>query len=246
MLLAFVDRHPFGTGMLGIGSGISATGISFWQQLDLMIRVAGGAVALLLSIVMLILHAHKLFCLAKTRGWFGLCTIAAAFLMFTGCSAVPARIPTVSPAAVSVLTAATANAKALRSNTAARASLTSASANVAKLSTTATPEQKPIVEQLAVAIDATSKELAATGTELQTTSQALTQSTEQVGDLQKQLFASVDAKDAAEKATKNAEEARDFWRSVTWKLALVALALTVWTFRKPIAALCGVPTWLPV
>jgi len=43
-------------------------------------------------------------------------------------------------------------------------------------------------------------------------------------------------------AKAHAEKSRDFWRGTAWKLALLSLALGIWTLRKPLLALCGVPT----
>ncbi len=44
------------------------------------------------------------------------------------------------------------------------------------------------------------------------------------------------------KTKEHAEAGRDFWRGTAWKLALLSLALGIWTFRRPLLALCGVPT----
>ena len=51
-------------------------------------------------------------------------------------------------------------------------------------------------------------------------------------------------KQAAElaKAREQAEASRDFWRGTAWKLALLSLALGIWTFRRPLLNICGVPT----
>ncbi|GEM_PF-5622092 len=54
-------------GMIGIGGGLSASAISFLQQLDLVIRVAGGFVALLVGITVLILQIPK--AVAQVRKW---------------------------------------------------------------------------------------------------------------------------------------------------------------------------------
>jgi len=96
LLLDLYDRHPFGIGMIGIGSGLSASAISFLQQLDLIIRVTGGFVALLVGISVLILQGHKVYCLVRKwlHGPVLIAAAAVAALMMTGCAALrPVPIP---------------------------------------------------------------------------------------------------------------------------------------------------------
>lgn len=59
-------------------------------------------------------------------------------------------------------------------------------------------------------------------------------------ELQENIDALKARADNAEKDLSSMTSARDFWRSCTWKLGLVSLALGIWTFRKPILALFGV------
>ena len=227
--------------MIGIGGGLSAQVISMLQQLDLIIRVAGGFVALLVGVIVLILQGHKLYCLARVRKWFGLSIVIAALTAYSGCSAVPVRIPIMSPAAVSVLTAATSNAKAIASSAAAQERISSARAKASQLSVSAAPEQRAIIHELSDSLDAANVEIVHTQTNLRATDEALTQSAKRVDALQGQLSDSADALSIEQTAHKKAIAGRDFWRSVTWKLALLSLALGLWTFRKPIRALFGVP-----
>jgi len=47
------ERNPVATGMIGMGSSLSASAITFLVQLDLIIRIAGGVVALLIGLISL-------------------------------------------------------------------------------------------------------------------------------------------------------------------------------------------------
>ena len=71
---------------------------------------------------------------------------------------------------------------------------------------------------------------------------ALTNAGTQIEALQAQTEAEATARAAAEQREQKADAARIFWRAWTWKLAGLCFAFGLWTFRKPILALCGVPT----
>lgn len=166
--------------------------------------------------------------------------------VFSGCSAVPARIHPVSQAAISVLSAATSNARAMRSSAAVQSSITTARAQTAQLAATASEAQKPVVAQIEADLDAANKMVVETQADLDQTNQALNKSTAQIGDLQMQLTDLSDAKDASDKLANKEKASAGFWRSVTWKLTLLSLGMGLWIFRKPLLALCGVPTALPI
>ena len=71
--------------------------------------------------------------------------------------------------------------------------------------------------------------------------EALADSSGQLDIFQKQLRAMDAELTKARQAANRLQEGRDFWRAIAWKLALLSMALGVWTFRKPLIALCGGP-----
>jgi hypothetical protein len=59
-------------------------------------------------------------------------------------------------------------------------------------------------------------------------------------DLQKSIDVLAAQRDAFKRDAAAMETARDFWRGCVWKLGLLSLGLSLWIFRKPILALCGI------
>ena len=168
--------------------------------------------------------------------------ITLAFLL-CGCTGARTNVqqfPTANVrAAVESATRATQNAT--QRAAAARVSLRLAVAKSQELLTVASPGERPLVMQLDAALEQTQTELNATQEQLKTADGALADSADQLTTVQKQLCAT-DAELAKSREKVNGLEAsREFWRASAWRLALLALALGLWTFRKPLLALCGGP-----
>ena len=127
--------------------------------------------------------------------------------------------------------------KAARSAAAATGSLRVAAAKSQALLAMAGPAERPLVIQLQTALDATQTELDAAQVELTTANGALADSSGQLAGLQKQIREIGSEWAKAQEESDRMKAARDFWRACAWKLALLSLALGVWTLRKPLLAL---------
>lgn len=142
-------------------------------------------------------------------------------------------------AAVESATRATQNAT--QRTAAAEASLGLAAAKSRELLTVATPAERPLVVQLESALDETQTELNGVQEQLKTADGALADSSGQLDAVQEQLRTTNAELIKAREEANRLQSSRDFWRASAWKLALLALAFGVWTFRRPLIALCGGP-----
>lgn len=59
-LLWQLQRNPVATGIVGTASSLSASALSFFQHLDLIIRVAGGLLGLAIAVVTLAIQVRAL------------------------------------------------------------------------------------------------------------------------------------------------------------------------------------------
>ncbi|MEI7957900.1 MAG: hypothetical protein WCI40_02230 [Verrucomicrobiota bacterium] len=123
----------------------------------------------------------------------------------------------------------------------AQVSLRLATAKSRELLTVASPSERPLLVQLEAALEQTQTELDGAQQQLKSADGALEDSSWQLEALQNQLRAMDAELGKAREAANRLQAGRDFWRASAWKLALLALALGVWTFRKPLIALCGGP-----
>jgi len=141
----------------------------------------------------------------------------------------------------SVESATRATQNAAQRTEAAEVSLHVAAAKSRELLTVASPAERPLVVQLESALEETQTELNGVQGQLKTAGGALVDSSGQLETLQKQIRAMDAELGQAREAANRLQAGRDFWRASAWKLALLALALGFWTFRRPLMALCGGP-----
>ncbi|MEI8234120.1 MAG: hypothetical protein WCH57_05485 [Verrucomicrobiota bacterium] len=165
------------------------------------------------------------------------------FLAFLLCGCVSARHGVHHAAAsgvrVAVESAAGAARNATRQTAAARASLQVAEAKSRELLTVVSPTARPLAVELQAALEETQTALDGVQVQLKAAQGALADSFTQVEALQKQVSADETALGQARETAARMQAGRDFWRAAAWKLALLALALGVWTVRKPLLLLCG-------
>ena len=140
---------------------------------------------------------------------------------------------------VAVESAAWATRNATHQTAAAKASLQVAEAKSRELLTVASPAERPLAVALQGALEETQTALDDVQVQLKTAEGALADSSTQVETLQKQISANETELAQARDTAARMQTSRDFWRATTWKLALLALALGVWSFRKPLLLLCG-------
>lgn len=162
-------------------------------------------------------------------------------LLLCGCAHPRNAVSPISTFAVreTVDSAAFAARNAARQAAAARTALRVAQAKSRELLTAAGSAVHPLAEDLHAALEESQTAMDGVQERLQETESALSESSDQVAALQKRTAEEARAMAAAQEETSRMRAARDFWRAAAWKLALLALALGVWTFRKPLLALCG-------
>ena len=97
------------------------------------------------------------------------------------------------------------------------------------------------VARARVAIERMKQKAPEIGLEARQTEEALTKADDALQESQAALETMQTQAAELAKAKEHAEASRDFWRSAAWKLALLSLALGIWTLRKPFLALCGAP-----
>lgn len=129
--------------------------------------------------------------------------------------------------------------KVTQRTAAAKASLQVASAKSRQLMLIANAAERPLLTQLNTALEESKTELNAAQEQIKITNEALTDSTRGMDMLQKEFRVLGEKLTAAQDETERIKANRDFWRASTWKLALLSLAFCVWTFRKPLFAMCG-------
>ena len=140
-----------------------------------------------------------------------------------------------------VQSATRATQNATQHTAAAKVSLRLAEAKSRELLTVASPSERPLLVQLRSSLEQTQTELDGAQQQLKSADGALEDSSWQLEALQNQLRAMDAELGKAREAANRLQAGRDFWRASAWKLALLALALGLWTFRKPLIALCGGP-----
>ncbi|MCX6968483.1 MAG: hypothetical protein NTZ46_12050 [Verrucomicrobia bacterium] len=117
-----------------------------------------------------------------------------------------------------------ATARAVTSTSAAKAAIIHAKQEIAKLQA---PAAQAALNEAVAQLNETQEQLAVAAS-------ASAMASRRVGEISQAL-------DIATAKSNRLKAARDFWRTATWKLALLSLALGIWTFRRPLLALCGVP-----
>ena len=140
-----------------------------------------------------------------------------------------------------VQSATRATQNATQHTAAAKVSLRLAEAKSREVLTAASPAERPLLVQLGSSLEQTQTELDGAQQQLKAADEALADSSGQLDIFQKQLRAMDAELTKARQAANRLQEGRDFWRAIAWKLALLSMALGVWTFRKPLIALCGGP-----
>jgi chromosome segregation ATPase len=138
-----------------------------------------------------------------------------------------------------VESAACATRNATHETAAAKASLQVAEAKSREWLTVASPAERPLALELQTALEETQSDLNGVEGQLKKANGALTDSSTQVEVLQTQISADEAELSQAREAATRMQAGRDFWRAAAWKLALLSLALGVWSFRKPLLMLCG-------
>jgi len=102
-------------------------------------------------------------------------------------------------------------------------------------------DERPLVVELSSALDQAHVELSGVQEQLNAAEGALTDSSQQIGAVQEHVRVLGSELGKAQEAVNQLKAGRDFWRACVWKLSLLALALGLWTFRKPLIAICGGP-----
>ena len=121
----------------------------------------------------------------------------------------------------------------------AKAALQTAAAKVRALLLVANPAERPLALQLEGALGQTQTALDGTQEQLRLADGALAESSRQIDTLEKEVCDLGSQLDKQREAVNRMQAGRDFWRASAWKLALLALALGVWTLRRPLLAMCG-------
>jgi hypothetical protein len=161
--------------------------------------------------------------------------------LLCGCGSAARREAGVAPAQVSVRMARVAAGHAAGNALRARLALKAADEAVQELRGALPVEaQGRQVVKVRSAIAEATEAVDATMRELEATTGSLADSASRMEALQAQVAAMGTELEAARKAERKEREGRDFWRGVTWKLAVLALGLAVWVLRRPLLALaCG-------
>jgi len=170
----------------------------------------------------------------------GIAALLVVVCLVSGCTT--AQIARPVAASAGVRTAQASTAKASLSAAQVKTSLATAAAAAAQIEGMATAEQKPVIAELSGALSEARAELEQTQTELSAASVSLEVSAVQVKEQESQLALALQGRHEAEEKTKTAEAALAFWRATAAKLSLLCVAGGIWIFRKPLLALCGVPT----
>lgn len=164
---------------------------------------------------------------------------AALVLILAGCATTrpPLNAPTVSAARTAVDSATVCTRKATGNVARAKIALQTAALAAGRIAVTAPPAQRPDVVALRSALDTTREALDSTDSELTAATAALEDSGSRLDQLQQRIDSMAAQLGQARTAEGAAESREAFWRASTWKLALLSLALGIWTFRKPLLAL---------
>ena len=167
--------------------------------------------------------------------------LALVAWVLCGCMSTQKGIQHASTSAVqaSVDSAAWAARHATRHTEAARASLEVAAAKSREWLTVASPSERPLALQVGAALETARTELDGARQQLAAAEGALAASSGELETLQKQVRVTSDELASAQTEANRLKAGRDFWRACAWKLALLSLALGVWTLRKPLLALAG-------
>lgn len=169
--------------------------------------------------------------------------LAGVVLLSCGCTSTRSGVHSIEAVEVrqTVDSASFSAREAACSASKAKFSLMAAAHETSALLKAATPAQRTQFRKLKATLDDTQGELDSTLTQLNATNGALAESATRVDALQLRINA-MGAELATAQDAEHAEKTRaDFWRGAALKLGILSLALGVWTFRKPIAALMGVP-----
>jgi len=166
-------------------------------------------------------------------------------LLLCGCAGAPkdSKSASVITVRAAVESATWATRSATQRAAAAKNSLQTATAKSRELLTVASPAERSLAAQLDLALSEAQTELNDVQEQLHAADGALADSSGELAAVQKQVGEMGRELAAAQEEANRAKASRDFWRASAWKLALLALALGVWTFRRPLLAMCGGPIW---
>ena len=92
-----------------------------------------------------------------------------------------------------------------------------------------------------VSFPADARAVDAVKTALEKADAALAEAGSKIEGLQAEMATVSAAKEQADCLAERQGQKAAFWRACAWKLALLSLALGVWTLRKPLLILCGGP-----
>jgi len=163
--------------------------------------------------------------------------------LLTGCTTVQRTVKPITAAPVrnAIESADGSTQKAASSARQARNSLGLAEARTSALLRIAAPSERPILGGIKASLSQTHTELDATLNALAMAHSALADSENKVQLLQGEIDRQTDALRCAGEEARRQKASADFWKGVALKLSLLCLALVIWTFRKPIAAMFGMP-----
>jgi len=165
--------------------------------------------------------------------------IPALALFLAGCAVTrPASTtPTVTAVQTAVESAQACTRKATGNVARAQAALQDASRAAERVAAAAPPGQRANVVVLRTALNTTQDALDSTEVELSAATAALEDSGSRLDQLQQRVNA-IGAELSRTQAARSAAENREaFWRAAAWKLGILSVALSVWTFRRPLLAL---------
>jgi len=164
-------------------------------------------------------------------------------LFLTGCTTLQNSVPRISSEPVRADLEQVAGSTHLARDDVrrARAALGVAETKTSELLRTAAPTECGALGGIKASLLQSHTELDATLNSLAVAQGALTDSESKVQTLQSEIDKQTAALRCAEESAAREKASADFWRSVALKVSLLTLALVLWTFRKPIAALFGVP-----
>ena len=187
-------------------------------------------------------HLHRAMRRRKrTMNHLILLLLSAALLC--SCAGPRTRVP--APSTVQVARAAQSAGESTRKASAsverARTTAASVKAPLARLAKSATPEQRPDVLLVSNAVSSMAGELAQARVSLQAAEAAQAETLAQATDLQGRIDGMADDLGRAQDAERKSRDATGFWRAWALRLAALSGILLIWTFRKPILRLCGVP-----
>ena len=168
--------------------------------------------------------------------------MAAVALCVAGCAHRTSDVyaPTVGSVRGALDTAWVSGKKASDSTAQARCSLKKAVASAEILDAVAGPAKAGDIADLKSALHEAQTAVETTATNLDAANAGMSDAAARTEVLQSEINGLATELSQAKEAKTAAENSADYWRGTAWKLALLSLALGLWTFRKPLTALAGV------